>query len=228
MSLLLLIIIHTLAGAVAILSGFFALSVNKKSNTHRNSGKVFVLAIICLGLTGVYVAYSRSIVLSLINGFFLCYFVATAWMTVSKKSGTVGKFEWFALFSALAIAGSLIKFGVDAANSPDGKISGFGPSVFYFFAFIASIAAIGDLKLLLNRGITGTHRIIRHLWRMCFPLFMSTAAFFLGQAKLIPEPIRKIELLALPVAAVLIAMVYWIIRVHFSKRYQKTLLTTNA
>ena len=226
MTLFLLIIIHAIAGSIAILSGFFALSVQKSTTTHRTLGKIFVLSILFLGVTGIYVAFSRSIMLSFVNGILLCYFVSTAWMAVKRKAGTIGYFEWVAFFVALSIVTMLISFAGVAANSPDGKLNGFGPQAFYFFAIVASIAALFDLKMLINRGVTGTQRIVRHLWRMCFPLFMSTAAFFLGQAKLIPEPIRKIEILAIPVVVVLLAMVYWIVRVLYTKTYQTNVNVT--
>jgi hypothetical protein len=217
---LLLLIIHATAGSIAILTGFSALSLRKSSKQHRTVGNIFVLAILFLGLTGVYIAYSRSIMLSFVNGIFLCYFVGTAWMTVKRKAGTLGRFEWVAFFVALAIFGMLVNFAIEASQSPNGKLNGFGSETFYFFAIVAFIAGIMDLKMIVNGGIKGSHRIIRHLWRMCFPMFMATAAFFLGQAKLIPEPARKIEFLAIPVVIVLLSMIYWIIRVLYSKKYQ--------
>jgi hypothetical protein len=216
----LLLIIHAIAGSIAILSGFSALSLRKSSRQHRSVGNVFVLAILLLGLTGVYIAYSRSIMLSFVNGIFLCYFVATAWMTVKRKAGTLGRFEWVAFVVALAIFAMLVSFAIEASQSSNGKLNGFGPEAFCFFAIVAFIAAVMDLKMIINGGIKGSHRLIRHLWRMCFPMFMATAAFFLGQAKLLPEPVRKIEYLAIPVVIVLLSMSYWIIRVLYSKVYQ--------
>ncbi len=220
MATILLIIIHSIAGSIAILSGFAALSLRKSSKSHRNPGNVFVLAILFLGFTGIYIAYSRSIMLSFVNGILLCYFVSTAWMAVKRKAGTIGKFEWYALFVAFAIVVMLVNFANEAAQSLGGKLNGFGPKEFYFFAAVAFIAALMDLKMIINGGVEGSHRIIRHLWRMCFPMFMATAAFFLGQAKLLPEPLRKIEYLAIPVVIVLLSMIYWIIRVLYTKKYK--------
>jgi hypothetical protein len=219
---LLLLIIHTIAGSIAIFSGFAALSLQKNSKNHRTAGNVFVLAILFLGFTGIYIAYSRAIMLSFVNGILLCYFVCTAWMAVKRKAGTIGRFEWVAFFVALAIVGVLVNFAIEASQSPSGKLNGFGPKEFYFFAVVTAIAAALDLKMIINRGVAGSQRIVRHLWRMCFPMFMATAAFFLGQAKLLPEPIRKIEYLAIPVVIVLLSMLYWIIRVSYSKAYKNT------
>ena len=163
MTTFLLIIIHTIAGSIAILSGFAALSLIKSSKKHRTVGNVFVLTILALGFTGIYIAYSRSIMLSFVNGIFLCYFVSTAWMTVKRKAGTIGRFEWFAFFVAIAIFGMLVNFAIEASQNPNGKLNGFGPQAFYFFALVAFIAAVMDLKMIVNRGITGSHRIVRHL-----------------------------------------------------------------
>ncbi|PKI17186.1 hypothetical protein CXF71_05485, partial [Colwellia sp. 12G3] len=148
--------IHAIAGSIAIISGFSALSLRKSSKQHRTVGNVFVLAILLLGLTGIYIAYSRSIMLSLVNGIFLCYFVGTAWMTVKRKAGTIGKFEWIAFFVALLIFGMLVNFAIEASQTDSGKLNGFGPEVFYFFATIAMIAAVMDLKMLANGGIKGS------------------------------------------------------------------------
>src|SRR5688572_14274691 len=41
----------------------------------------------------------------------------------------------------------------------------------------------------------GSRRVARHLWRMCFALFVATGSFFLGQMKFIPEPVRIVPLL---------------------------------
>jgi hypothetical protein len=36
----------------------------------------------------------------------------------------------------------------------------------------------------------GPARVRRHLWRMCFAMFIATGSFFLGQANVLPEPLR--------------------------------------
>ena len=73
--------------------------------------------------------------------------------------------------------------------------------------------------MILARGFRGTHRIARHLWRMCFALFIATGSFFLGQAKVIPKPIRIVPLLAIPALLPLVLLLYWLARVLFTQRY---------
>ena len=59
----------------------------------------------------------------------------------------------------------------------------------------------------------------RHLWRMCFALFIAALSFFIGQARVFPKPVRIFPLLALPVLAVLVTMLYWLWRVRVSPAY---------
>ncbi len=49
---------------------------------------------------------------------------------------------------------------------------------------------------------------------MCFALWIATASFFLGQAKMIPAPLRIKPMLALPVLLVLGMVFYWMVRVR--------------
>jgi hypothetical protein len=39
------------------------------------------------------------------------------------------------------------------------------------------LAAAGDLRMLLRGGLFGAQRIARHLWRMCFGLFIARDLF---------------------------------------------------
>ncbi|WP_026375328.1 hypothetical protein [Aestuariibacter salexigens] len=110
-------------------------------------------------------------------------------------------------------------YTVVASRSPEGEIGGFGWQAFVAFGGIALFCAASDLLHIKRNGAEGSKRLFRHLWRMFFPLFMATAAFFLGQAKLLPEAIRRIEFLAIPVFLVLAIMVFWIIKVKYSRRF---------
>jgi hypothetical protein len=73
------------------------------------------------------------------------------------------------------------------------------------------------VRVMLSGALTGASRLARHLWRMSFALFIAALSFFIGQAKVIPGPIRIPALLALPVLAVLVTMVYWLWRVRVGR-----------
>ena len=80
-----------------------------------------------------------------------------------------------------------------------------------------SLTALVDARMLLSRSIPWSHRIARHLWRMCFALWIATASFFLGQADEFPEALRIMPLLCTPVLLVLLLMFYWLARVLFTQ-----------
>ncbi len=48
----------------------------------------------------------------------VCYFVATAWMTARRRSGTPGRFETIACAIVLVIAMAIIGSGFKLALSP--------------------------------------------------------------------------------------------------------------
>jgi hypothetical protein len=82
------------------------------------------------------------------------------------------------------------------------------------FGVVSLLGSLGDLRVLHAGAQRGAARIARHLWRMSFALFIAALSFFLGQAKVIPKPIRIYPLLMLPVLAVLLTMFYWLWRVR--------------
>lgn len=58
----------------------------------------------------------------------------------------------------------------------------------------------------------------RHLWRMCFVLFVATGSFFIGQMKFVPQPIRIAPLLVALGLAPLLVLLYWMWRVRIRGR----------
>jgi hypothetical protein len=60
-------------------------------------------------------------------------------------------------------------------------------------------------------------RLARHLWRMCFALFIAAGSFFSIRervAKILPEPFTTPFMRALPVLLIFVAMFYWLWRVR--------------
>jgi hypothetical protein len=56
---------------------------------------------------------------------------------------------------------------------------------------------------------------------MCIAMFMATASFFLGQAKLFPADVRASGVLKIPVLLVIGALLYWVIRMQVWPRLRK-------
>jgi hypothetical protein len=86
-----------------------------------------------------------------------------------------------------------------------------------FISSIALSAGVGDLRILRSGPLRGARRIARHLWRMCFALFVASGSFFLGQADEIPEPLRIYPVLTLLAVLPLVALLYWLWRVRIRR-----------
>ncbi len=106
--------------------------------------------------------------------------------------------------------------GFEVANSPSGRINGVPPAPLFVFGAVALLAGLGDIRMILSRGLQGRHRLVRHLWRMCFSLFIASGSFFLGQAQVFPKPMRIYPLLAIPAFLPLVFLIYWLVRVSLT------------
>ena len=86
-----------------------------------------------------------------------------------------------------------------------------------FLGSVVLVAAAGDVRMLARGGVFGGQRVARHLWRMCFGLFIATGSF-LGQKRVFPllgGP--KIMFLA---GIPLLLMIFWLARVRFTSAYK--------
>jgi hypothetical protein len=81
------------------------------------------------------------------------------------------------------------------------------------FGVVALSAGAGDLRLIRAGALRGGPRLARHLWRMCFALFIASIAFFLGRGR-VPEAIRTPALIATGVLLPIVAMFYWLWRIR--------------
>ena len=213
-------LVHILAGLLAIVAGYAALFAPKGGPLHRKGGTVFVVAMMVMaGLGGVMAAMKFDIGFQKVNviaATLTFYLVVTALLTVRRRNPDARWLDAVTMTVAIAAGLFAIYIGVDAMARSK---SWWFPAVPAFvFGTIALAAAFGDMRLAMGRALDPPHRIARHLWRMCFAMFIATGSFFLGQAKVFPEELRVLPLLAAPVVVVLVAMFFWWIRVLVTKR----------
>jgi hypothetical protein len=117
----------------------------------------------------------------------------------------------------IAIGVLAVALGLEVLHSASGRIDGVPPAPLFVFGAVALLAGLGDIRMILSRGLQGRHRLVRHLWRMCFSLFIASGSFFLGQAKVFPKPMRIYPLLAIPALLPLVFLLYWLVRVSLTK-----------
>jgi len=216
-----LLLLHILAGTLGMLSGFVAVFLRKGSRRHGAAGNVFVIAMLCLSASGVYLAIMKSQPGNILGGTLTFYLVATAWTTARRRDEEPGIFDWGALLVASAVAVFNVTWGFEAAISPTGLKHDYPPGPYFFLGSVALLAATGDVRMLVHKGISGSRRIARHLWRMCFALFIAASSIFLARQQLFPAVLRKTGMLILLSFLPLLLMIFWFIRVRFAKAYQE-------
>jgi len=202
--------IHIAAGGLALVLGAVALSVKKGGTLHRRSGLLFVGAMLVMGI-------SAAILGNVGGGVMTVYFVGTALTTVRPVSAWTRTFNGAALLVVVGLALLTIVGGVKAFNSPGGFLNGVPFVMFFFLATVMLLAAAGDVRILRLGAPRGGPRLARHLWRMCFALFIAAGSFFSIRervAKILPEPFTTAPLRALPILLLFGAMFYWLWRVR--------------
>lgn len=205
-----LLFLHIAGGSVAMVAGAVALIARKGDPVHRAAGTVFFVSMLFMAgvAAGVSPFLPEIVPTNIVAAIFTLYLVATAWATVRRPEGVVGRFEVGAGLFALVMVGGGLVFG---------RVT--GDPTLYAFAAVAALAAVADFTMLRRGGLSGVPRIARHLWRMCAALFVATGSFFFGQADEIPVALRGpyISVLAL---APLGLMVFWLIRVRIGRAFK--------
>ncbi|HYL45968.1 MAG TPA: hypothetical protein VEU52_02985 [Candidatus Limnocylindrales bacterium] len=222
------LILHICSGIFGVLSGAAAMIFRKGSDRHRTAGNVFVISMMSLAVTGVYLAVVTHTPGNIFGGTLTFYLVVTAWATARRTSPGIRMLDWFALLIAFGIAAFAVTFGVEAMKSPTGMKAGYPPGPYFFLGTIAGLSVVGDVRMILRRGISGTQRIARHLWRMCFALFIASASIFLARQHLFPAILRRTGVLMLLSLAPLLLMIFWLIRNRSANARKRMQLATTA
>jgi len=145
------------------------------------------------------------------------YFVGAALTTVRPASPWMRHINVAALGVAVGLALVDIMSGVVAFNSPRGSLDDAPFFMLFFIATVMIVAAIGDLRIMRFGTLRGGPRLARHLWRMCFALFIAAGSFFSIRervAKILPEPFTTGPMRALPILLLFGAMFFWLWRVR--------------
>jgi hypothetical protein len=205
---------HVAAGTLGIVSGFVALSAAKGARLHRRSGTVFVCAMVTMGVLGAGMAAFRGELGNVIAGLLAVYLVVTGLSTVRPPTAATRRVDAGALLLGLATGLAGVTLGVASLAFGDGTRDGSPAGVFLVLGAIALLASVADLRRMRSGPLRGVRRLRRHLWRLCFALFIAAGSFFLGQAGVIPKPIRIFPLLTAVSLLPLVAMLYWLWRVR--------------
>lgn len=212
-----LLTVHIAAGGLAIILGAIALIVKKGGTTHRRSGMLFVYAMLIMGISASILGSLKDPPENERAGFLIGYLVVTALTTVRPATRWTRVINVVALMIAATLAAFAIVGSVKIFNLPGRTYNGIPFFAPLFIGTILILAAIGDIRVLRSGMPQGGRRLARHLWRMCFALFIAAGSFFSIRsrvAKVLPEPFTTGPMRALPIVLLFGAMFYWLWRVR--------------
>ena len=229
-----ILIVHICAGTLALLFGTAAMSFRKGSRRHALAGKAFVASMLTMAAGAVYLAIVKHQPNNIGGGIFTFYLILTAWLTASRRDGETSKFDWAVVLIPLALGVLTWMSGVEKLRSPEPPQDGVPGGMHLFMGSVMLLAAAGDVRMLLGGGVFGKQRIARHLWRMCFGLFIASGSFFLGgdnrplrllavvglRQQLFRTLLRQETLLFLAVLP-LILLIFWLVRIRFAKSWTR-------
>lgn len=202
---------HILAGGLALAFGYTALYAAKGATLHRKSGILFVYAMVTMSLSGAFIATVKASAMSVnaVAGLLTFYFVTTALLTVRPRAQAYSWIDRAAVLLVLTVSALAFNFGFGLLRSGRPETI----PVFIFGA-VGMLAAAGDIRMMRAGGIQGARRIARHLWRMCFAMWVAAASFFWGPPDRVPEVIRIPALQAIGVLLPVFVMLYWLWRLR--------------
>lgn len=222
--------LHIGTGGVGILAGTAAFVFRKGTPLHRLIGKIFVISMLIMSAIGATVAPflptpERA---SVVAGVLTFYLVLSSWTAVRRKPGQIGFFDYGLLLTSLGVTAAGTIFFWLAMQNPRGKLDGQPGAAFVMFMVIGSVAAVGDLRMILKRGATGANRLARHLWRMTIALFIAANSLFLGQPQVFPKAVQESGLLGVPALLILGLLLFWLGHVAWGAHKHKQALRMQA
>jgi hypothetical protein len=224
------LVVHTCGGILGLVTGAAAMLFRKGSPRHVLAGKIFVASMLTMASGAIYLAIVKHQPANIGGGIFTFYLILTAWLTARRSDDETSKFDWVALLIPLAL-GILTWFPVvEKLRTPGPPQDGVPVGMNMFLGTVMLLAAVGDVRMLLRGGVAGTMRVARHLWRMCFGLFIATGSFFLGPSN---RPLRLLSMMGLRqqvfrtllrqevllslAVLPLLFLIFWLVRVRLSK-----------
>jgi len=232
-----ILVVHICGGTLALFSGAAAMSFRKGSRWHRAAGNVFVVSMLVLAVAAVYLAALKHESGNVSGGILTVYLILTAWLTARRRDGKTSKYDWALVCIPLVLGSLTIISGVAKLRTVGPPHDGVPAGMNFFIGTVMLLACAGDIRMLARGGIIGSKRVARHLWRMCFGFFFATGSFFLGPAN---RPLRFLsaigmrqqifralfrqEVLLFLAILPLLLLIFWMLRVKFSKAYRNSLV----
>jgi hypothetical protein len=157
------------------------------------------------------------------------YLIGTGWLTARRSEGETSRMDWVVLLIPLTIGILTWENSIEVLRSGATSQNGVPVGMSFFMGSICLLAAVGDVRMLLRGGVFGVKRIARHLWRLCFGLFIAAGSFFMGPSNRplrlfsavglgqhLPSVVVSTTLYLILTILPLVLLIFWLARVRFT------------
>ena len=168
-------------------------------------------------LSGIAAAYLKDSIDDMMLGALVMYTVFTAWLAVHHNNNQTDHLEVMALMWIIAF--TIIAFSI-SLGWREVEV----PGAYLIWGGLAIVCALGDMRNLYLSGLSGSQRIIRHVWRIGFSQVWAALAFTDKIMKMLGANLKSMQeeqlmlIVAVPTMIILITIVYWITRILFFSR----------
>ncbi len=195
---------HIGGGAVGLLMGAVAISTLKGAALHKQTGYVFVSAMLVMALFGSVLSVLEGKPFDVLSSCLTCYMVLTG--ALAFRSLRLPIIVGLMCFGSGCLLGYIsievygLISGVRSTDAPKGAG--------YVFAIVLALALHGDFRV-ARPSVSNINKRIRHLWRMNFGLLLATVSFFGARPHLFPEWMQTSGLLLALAFSPVFVMAYW-------------------
>ena len=208
---------HAPAGTLVLVAAFIAMFAKKGSVLHRKAGSCFTVSMMVMLVSGITAAYLKNSIGDMMLGAIVIYTVFTAWLAAHHKRNETGLLEVAALTW-------VVGFAISAFSISMGWREVEAPSAYLIWGGLAVLCALGDIRNLYQSGLSGTQRIIRHVWRIGFSLVWAALAFTDKIVKMMGANLKSMQeeqlllIVAIPTMLMLLTILYWVTKILFFSR----------
>jgi hypothetical protein len=227
------LLVHIAGGTLGLLSGTAAICFRKGCRPHVLAGRVFVASMLIMAMGAVYLGIVKHQPNNVSGGIFTFYLIGTAWLTARRRPGETSRLDWVALLIPLALGILTWLAGISVLRRGESSQDGVPVGMTFFTGSVMLLAAMGDVRMLVRGGALGAKRLARHLWRMCFGLFIAAGSFFLGPSNRplrllssvgigqhLPPALFSMGLYLVLTILPLVILIFWLVRVRFTSTYK--------
>jgi uncharacterized membrane protein len=194
-----------------------------------------------MAVAAVYLAIVKHQPNNIGGGILTFYLIGTAWLTARRRDLETSRLDWVVLLISLVLGVLTWMNGIKIVRSGASSQDGVPVGMTFFMGSVMLLAAAGDLRMRVGNGVLGAKRIARHLWRMCFGLFIAAGSFFLGPSNRplrllsavglgqhLPQALFSTTLYSILTILPLILLIFWLVRVRFTNAYKGSLQVSSA